>query len=112
MATRKAPLAVGTTPMGELVDGGDREPEPTDAHGVDPMGKRALFSQIGFEPPALGYVGIECSTCGESSVVGISRAVRLLIGSVSLPLLRSEYPTLLRCPSCDRRTWVRLSIRL
>src|SRR6201747_725296 len=45
---------------------------------TDNEGKRALFSTT--EPkPAFGSVTVDCSSCGETSVLSASRAGRLLL---------------------------------
>jgi len=93
-------------------DGRSAPHDFTDGHLADPLGTRALYSQPQIEPPAFGSVSVDCSRCQRTSIVGISRAARLLVGSLTLPMIRGDYPTLLRCPACDRRAWVRLSIRL
>lgn len=93
-------------------DGGSAAHELSDGHLVDPLGTRALYSHPKIEPPAFGSVCVDCSRCQQTSIVGVSRAVRLLVGSLTLPMIRGDHPTLLRCPACDRRAWVRLSIRL
>ncbi len=98
--------------MTDALDPGSDGLELAEGRVIDPMGTRALYTQPKVEPPALGSVTIACSGCDEESIVGISRAARLLFGSVSLPLIRGDYPTLLRCPACHHRSWVRLSIRL
>jgi len=77
----------------------------------DADGKRALFSAD--EPPApLGAVTVACSACGERTVVSARSALRLLVPSLHLPLLRPAPWSYLRCPACRRLAWVELTIRL
>ncbi len=78
----------------------------------DPLGTRALYSAVETQRPAFGAVSVACSSCGGTSVLGASRALRLAVPSVHLPLLRREHPSWMRCPGCGRRTWVRVSVRL
>jgi hypothetical protein len=77
----------------------------------DPQGRRALYS-VAAQPPALGAVTVDCSACGEGSVVTPRGLVRLAVPSVHLPLVRRGHPSWMRCPACGRRTWVRVGLRL
>ena len=83
----------------------------------DPMGRRALYS-VAEQPPALGAVEVECSRCGQTTVVTPRALVGLALPSVHLPsvpflpFLDRRHSSWLRCPSCRRRTWVRLGLRL
>jgi len=86
-------------------------PVPPGAVTVDTEGKRALFSTA--PPiPAAGSITVECSGCGATSVLSARQAIRALVPSVHLPLLRGRYSSWLRCPACTRRRWVRLRVRL
>jgi hypothetical protein len=90
---------------------------------VDAEGKRALFSSAAeMAVPGVGSALVECSRCGERTVLGPWRALRASIPSLNLALrvghgddVRSigitsrEYPTYLKCPSCNRPSWVRLT---
>src|SRR5439155_8322381 len=77
----------------------------------DADGKRALFSAQ--EPPApMGAVTVACSACGERTVVSARSALRLLVPSLHLPLLRPAPWSYLRCPACRRLAWVELTIQL
>jgi hypothetical protein len=78
---------------------------------ADPQGRRALYSAA-TQAPALGAVTVDCSTCGEASVVTPRGLVRLAVPSVHLPLVRRGHPSWMRCPACGRRTWVRVGLRL
>lgn len=81
-------------------------PRPT---RTDPHGRQSLYS-VAEQPPALGAVTVECSACGQTSVVTPRALLRLAVPSVHLPLLRGRHSSWLRCPACDRRTWVRLGL--
>jgi hypothetical protein len=76
---------------------------------TDPFGRQSLYGVAG-QPPALGAVTVECSGCGQTSVVTPRALLRLAVPSVHLPLLRGRYFSWMRCPACDRRTWVRLGL--
>lgn len=106
------------------------------ASGRDPLGKRALFSksesQLSAErdladgpddedasdapgPPAgepdetiePGGVTVECSECQKTSEVSF-----LDLGRAAIPLPVfipfRKYPSLLKCPACNERTWMRV----
>lgn len=80
----------------------------------DPSGRMALFSSLEPqpEPSRIEFVVIECSSClkeTRTTPLGLARAV--VPFALFLPLVRS-YPAFVRCPACERRTWVRLSVRL
>lgn len=76
---------------------------------VDLAGKAALFSEP-VTPPTLGQVAITCSACQIRSVVTYWAALRLAIPSLHLPVLHRPDNWWLRCPACQRRTWVRLAV--
>lgn len=78
---------------------------------VDPLGRRALYS-VAEQPPTLGAVTIDCSACAETSVVTPLCLVGLALPSLHLPLLRRAHSSWMRCPSCRRRTWVRVGLRI
>ena len=72
----------------------------------DPLGKMALFSS-GENGRPFGTLFVECSDCGRETPVSALEAARsALPPSVHLPFRR--YHSLMRCPSCGRRAWVRL----
>ncbi|MFL5799540.1 MAG: hypothetical protein ACJ77A_16615 [Actinomycetota bacterium] len=74
----------------------------------DPLGKAALFSSASDRrPSALGTFLVECSACHRETPVTAGDLVRLGLPSIHLPLLK-RYPSLMRCPACGRRTWVRV----
>lgn len=90
---------------------GSGEPEvlsgdmPTDRDG-----RQALWSDV-VEPPSFGSVTVTCSTCDQTSVLGLSAAARAALPSFHLPIGR-RFGSWMRCPACERRTWVRLAVRL
>ena len=86
-------------------DGGARRLRTVDAEG-----KRALFSPTEARPVA-GSVTVDCSGCGARSSLTPSQALRAMLPSLHLPLLR-RHASLIRCPSCGRRTWCRIRLRL
>jgi hypothetical protein len=77
---------------------------------VDVEGTRALFSA---QPPvpAFGSVTVACGGCGASSVLAPAQALRTMLPSLHLPLLRRER-SYLRCPACARWEWCHLTVRL
>ena len=77
---------------------------------VDAEGKRALFSPTDARPAA-GSVTVVCSGCGARSSLTPSQALRTMVPSLHLPLLR-RHSSLVRCPSCGRLTWCRIRLRL
>ena len=73
----------------------------------DPMGKMALFSSEGQRRPG-GTLLVDCSTCRRETPVSPVQLVRAALPfSLHLPLVR-RFHSLMRCPSCGRRTWVRV----
>ncbi|MGZ4594008.1 MAG: hypothetical protein ACXV3C_09070 [Actinomycetes bacterium] len=77
----------------------------------DPQGRRSLYS-VADQVPSIGAVSVDCSSCQRTSVVTPRRLLRLAAPSVHLPLVKRGHPSWMRCPSCGRRTWVRLGVRL
>jgi hypothetical protein len=76
------------------------------------MGRMALYSEPEPEPepPAAGLV-LECSSClAETPVSPLGLARAALPVSIHLPLIR-RYSSLMRCPACGRRTWLRVGYR-
>jgi hypothetical protein len=78
---------------------------------VDPQGRQSLYSVSG-QPPAPGAVTVSCSSCDEESVVTPRQLVLLALPSLHLPLVKRGHPSWMRCPACDRRTWVKVGITL
>ena len=77
---------------------------------VDPQGRQSLYSVSEQQPPTPGAVTVECSACGEVSVVTPRQLVSLALPSVHLPFVRRDHPSWMRCPACSRRTWVKVVI--
>jgi hypothetical protein len=89
-------------------------PEPLtggDLDDPDPLGKLSLFSSPDQRAPVLGTFIVECSACRRETPVHVADLVRAGIPSIHLPLVK-RYPSLMRCPACGRRTWVRVRWRL
>jgi hypothetical protein len=100
---------------GPATSGGDRPdaagggdlPDLGAAAG-DPLGKAALYSSGAQESSSgLGTFLVECSTCRRETPVVAGDLVRLGLPSFHLPFVK-RFPSLMRCPACGRRTWVRV----
>jgi hypothetical protein len=90
---------------------------------VDSEGKRALFtSAVDVARPGVGSALIECSRCDARTVLGPIQALRATLPSLHLALRLGhgddvktiglgdrEYPSYLKCPSCNRPSWVRFT---
>lgn len=76
----------------------------------DREGKRALFSGEP-EPPSLGSIAMTCTRCDARSVVSWGAALRLAFPSVPVVVPASGVRVWMKCPTCDRRVWVDLSLR-
>lgn len=113
------------------VRGGEAEPghpvTPAATIGRDAEGKRALFSATDpdADVPSIGAVTIDCSRCGERTVMSPVAAARAAFPSLLLSvnvgrgerestvgLVRRDHGAFLRCPACGRGSWTRLTIRL
>ena len=79
---------------------------------VDPQGRQSLYSVSAGQPPAPGALTISCSSCREESAVTPRQLLMLALPSLHLPFVRRGYPSWLRCPACDRRTWVKVVLTL
>jgi hypothetical protein len=110
---------------GEAEPGHPLPPAPT--VGRDAEGKRALFSATDPEAdvPSIGAVTIDCSRCGERTVMSPVAAALAAFPSLLLSVtvgrgerestvgvVRREHGAFLRCPACGRGSWTRLTIRL
>jgi hypothetical protein len=100
----------------EVPDGGGAGAVPPDLEAPaterDPLGRAALFSSATAErPSSLGTFLIECSACRRETPVTAGDLVRLGLPSLHMPFVK-RYPSLMRCPACGRRTWVRVRWRL
>jgi predicted RNA-binding Zn-ribbon protein involved in translation (DUF1610 family) len=95
----------------------------------DAQGKRALFSSVATEPATRlvesGGVEVDCSRCGETTVLARPAALRLAFPALhlgvrvrrgeratTLGLLRRRYPSWVRCPACGHTSWVRVTVRI
>lgn len=78
---------------------------------TDRDGRQALWSDV-VEPPSFGSVTIDCSSCDQTSVLGLRAAVLAALPSLHVPTLGRRHGSWMKCPACGRRTWVRLGIRL
>lgn len=105
----------------------DVEPVAITPVGRDAEGKRALFSATDPEGdvPPVGVVTIECARCNERTVMSPLSAAWAALPSLllsvgvgrgdresTLGLFRRHYGAFLRCPSCGRGSWTRLTIHL
>ena len=80
------------------------------AREPDPMGKRALFSAGTPNRGPLGSIVLECSSCKRETPVSLADLAR---AAFPMPLtLPRRYHSLLRCPGCNRRTWMRAHWRI
>lgn len=76
----------------------------------DPMGKAALYSVSAPRPGPLGTLALECSSCKREAPVRLRDIPRLAFPfNVHLP---RRYHSLMKCPSCGRRTWLRAHWRI
>ncbi|HYU58994.1 MAG TPA: hypothetical protein VEO00_13245 [Actinomycetota bacterium] len=74
----------------------------------DPLGKMALYSGVGPERP-FGTFLVDCSACRRETAVRPADLLRAALPvSLHLPVVR-RYPSYMRCPSCGRRAWLRVS---
>jgi predicted RNA-binding Zn-ribbon protein involved in translation (DUF1610 family) len=93
----------------------------------DAQGKRALFSSTDPDSarPQSGTVAVECSRCGERTLLSPFAALRAVTPSLLLSigvgrgdhestvgLTRRRHGAFLRCPSCGRPSWTRLSVHV
>ena len=64
------------------------DPEPVVSEvPTDHAGRQALWSDV-VEPPSFGSVTIACSSCAQTSIVGIGTAARAAVPSLHLPIVR------------------------
>ena len=90
-----------------------RAPAEEDLESRDPLGRMALFSDAEPESPAAKgqTLFVECSSCLQvTPVTALDLARSALPFSVHLPLVK-RYPSLMRCPACKQRTWLRVVYR-
>lgn len=79
-----------------------------DAREDDVQGKRALFSGAA-QPPAAGSVALECGSCNQRSVISFIRLAKLWATGIYIPLPGTSQRAWLKCPACERHTWVTIS---
>lgn len=98
---------------------------PGGAGSYDPEGKRALFSATApvSSRPGPGSVVIDCSECLGHSVLSPLQGLRAVFPSVVLGLRLAHgesarsigvrargWSAWMRCPACQQRRWVRLTL--
>jgi uncharacterized C2H2 Zn-finger protein len=82
-------------------------------------------SAVDVAQPGIGSALVECSRCDARTVLGPMRALRATIPSLHLAVrighgedVRSvglgdrDYPTYMKCPACNRPSWVRFTWQL
>jgi hypothetical protein len=92
----------------------------------DPLGKRALFSNVGFESDVVstnvvstnaessvaerGRFTVECQRCRRRSHIGL---LHLLIFQLPLGawIPRGRFDHRMTCPSCRKRAWCSVTLR-
>jgi hypothetical protein len=81
-------------------------PSPLDRNESVPD-KRALFST---PKPLASPISLDCSSCHEQSHVSYAGFVRLHV-PFWLWIPGRPFSQLMRCPACERRTWMRVTWR-
>ncbi len=76
----------------------------------DQQGKRALFSNAQ-QPPAIGSVALECSRCNRRSVISYVRLAKMTMTGFHMPLPGVGHRAYLKCPACEQRSWVTVSMK-
>lgn len=76
-----------------------------DAREDDVQGKRALFSGAD-QPPAIGSVALECSTCERRSVVSYVRLLKMMTTGFFMPVPLVGQRAWVKCPACQHHAWV------
>ena len=82
----------------------DREGKGVLFSGGDPVGGPALLGPY-------GALTVTCSACAATTALTPLAALRASLPSLHLPVVRRGFPSWMRCPSCARRTWVRVGRR-
>jgi hypothetical protein len=105
----------------------DGAPTAATAGARDPLGKRALFSSGpagSDDQSSSGSVTVDCSGCGQRTVLSPVQAVRAVLPSLLLGIevrrgghagrvgLGPERAAWVRCPACQRRRWSTLTLTL
>lgn len=80
------------------------------ASETDMQGKQALFSRAA-QPPPVGSAAIECGKCKRRSVVTLVRLAQLSVPGIHIPSSGGGHRALLKCPACDQRSWVKVTLR-
>ena len=81
----------------------------------DHEGRRALFTAESMAPEVAAHTGsvvIACGSCGEESVLSPMAALRHAVPSLHLPFIKRDHGSWMRCPACQKHTWVSVQIRL
>lgn len=79
-----------------------------EAEPRDPQGSLQLFSEPGRQSGPMGTLLVECSACRRETPVSLPTLVKgALPFSLHLPVVK-RFHSLMRCPACGRRTWVRV----
>ena len=76
-----------------------------DAREDDVQGKRALCSGAD-QPPAIGSVALECSTCDRRSVVSYVRLLKMMTTGFFMPVPLVGQRAWVKCPACQHHAWV------
>ncbi len=74
----------------------------------DVQGKRALFSGAD-QPPAIGSVALECTTCKRRSVVSYVRLLKLMTTGFFMPVPLAGQRAWVKCPACHHHAWVNVT---
>ena len=94
----------------DRIPAGRVSPRRLQSADTDMQGKQALFSRAS-QPPPIGSAAIECTRCNRRSVVTLVRLARLSLPGVHVPSTGAGHRALLKCPACDQRSWVRVTLR-
>jgi hypothetical protein len=86
-----------------------RDSVPEATSGRDPLGKQALFSGAE-QPPSLGSVALDCPLCHRRTIVSVVRLAQMSLPGVHVPVPRRGYRAWVKCPACESRTWVRVTL--
>lgn len=94
----------------DRIPAGRVSPQRLQSADMDMQGKQALFSRAS-QPPPIGSAAIECKRCNRRSVVTLVRLAKLSLPGVHVPSTGGGHRALLKCPACDQRSWVRVTLR-
>lgn len=72
-----------------------------------PDGRSVLFAPPPTDAPALPPLSVTCSRCAATSPLDGATAVRSALPLVLVAPWRT-HPVFARCPSCARRSWLRV----